>query len=250
MSKLALLLLVAAKTVYPGFSAPVVDQANVVPAVVEQRLDDSLNAYQQASGNQIGVAVVKDTGDQSVEDYANDLFNDHWKLGDEEKDNGVLLLVVMGDRKLKIEVGFGLEDQLTDVESGRIIRDEIAPRMRAGDVGGAVEVGTNAIRRALGDKTVGAAPAPPTTQAPSNDGGGSFAWLGILFVLFVLSSITGGFGRRRRRRWGLGTPIIWGGGFGGGGFGGFGGGGGGGFGGGFGGGGGGGSGGGGASGGW
>jgi uncharacterized protein len=248
MTKLALLLLVAAKTVYPGFSAPVVDAADAVPAVVEQRLDESLLAYQQASGNQIGVAVVEDTGDQSLEDYAHDLFTNEWKLGEKEKDNGVLLLVVMGARQLRIEVGSGLEGELTDIESGRIIRDQIAPRMKQGDVGGAIEVGTNEIRRALGDTSAAAPPVTAAPKQPTGDSGGS-AWMLLVALFFVFSLFGGGFGRRRRRRWGIGGPIIWGGGFGGGfGGGGFGGGG---FGGGgFGGGGGGGSSGGGASGGW
>jgi uncharacterized protein len=241
MTKLALLLLLAAKTVYPGFSAPVVDAADAVPAVVEQRLDDSLLAYQQASGNQIGVAIVEDTGDQSLEDYAFDLFNKEWKLGDEEKDDGVLLLVVMGAHQLRIEVGSGLEGDLTDVESGRIIRDQIAPRMKEGDVGGAIEVGTNEIRRALGDTTAAAPPVTAAPKQPTDDSGGGAWWLFVV-AFFVLSSIGGNFGRRRSRRWGIGGPVIWGGGFGGGGFGGGGGG--------FGGGGGGGSSGGGASGGW
>jgi uncharacterized protein len=234
----------AAKTTYPEFSAPVVDAADVVPAVVEQRLDTSLAAYQQASGNQIGVAVVDTTGDRSIEDYTFDLFNKQWKLGDKEKDNGVLLVIAVKDRKLRIEVGSGLEGDLTDAQSGRIIQTQITPRLKDGDYGGAIEVGTNEIRRALGDTTVGA---PPVTAAPlkqpADDQGGSW-WLFVIAAIFLISAIGGG-GRRRRRRWGLGTPIIWGGGFGGGGFGG-GGGGGGGFGGGFGGG----SSGGGASGGW
>lgn len=237
----------SAKPTYPGFSAPVVDAADVVPAVVEQRLDSELQAYQQASGNQIAIGVVETTGDQSIEDYAFDLFNKHWKVGDKVKDNGVLLLIAVKDRKLRIEVGSGLEGDLTDAESGRIILDQLTPRLKEGDYGGAVEVGANEIRRALGDTSVGA---PPATVAPVSDPpSDGFPILPLVIGGFFLFSLLGAGGRRRRNRWGLGGPIIWGGGFGGGGFGGGFGGGGGGFGG-FGGGGGGGSSGGGASGGW
>jgi uncharacterized protein len=238
---------------FPEFTAPVVDAANVIPGPVESRINASLLDYQQRSGNQIAVAVIDTTGSQSVEDYAFDLFQ-AWGVGTKGEDNGVLLLVAVDDRALRIEVGRGLEGDLTDLQSGRIIREQLQPRLRKGEFGGAVEVGTQEIRRVLGDTQVGA---PPTTDAPATGpgGAGGSPWLFLVPLLFVGLSVAGGATRGRRR---LGAaPIFWGGGFGGGfggggfGGGGFGGGGfGGGGGGGFGGGGGGSSGGGGASGGW
>lgn len=234
-----------AATSFPKFSAPVVDAANVVPAPFEERTNASLLDYQQRSGNQIAVAVIKTTGKQSLEDYSIDLAR-RWGVGTKEKDNGVLLLIAVDDRALRIEVGRGLEGELTDLQSGRIIREQLQPALRKADYGRAVEVGTQEIRRVLGDTKVGA---PPTTEAPAPGGSSGNALWFLLPLAFVVMSAIGGV-RRRGRRFGLGTPIIWGGGFGGGigGGGGFGGGGGGG--GGFGGGGGGGFGGGGASGGW
>ena len=232
---------------FPKFTAPVVDAAGVVPDDAEQRVDAELNDYQSRTGNQIAVAVVKTTGSTALEDYSIDLAR-AWGVGQKGKDNGVLLLIAYDDHKLRIEVGRGLEGQLTDLQSGRIIRDDMTPRLRAGDVGGAIEIGTQDIRRELGDTSVGT-PAPPPPEPEPSRPSFNFGWLFPLafFLLFAL----GGLGRRgRRRRWGWITPIFWGGGwgsgggFGGGGFGGGGGGGG------FGGGGGGGFGGGGASGGW
>ena len=236
----------AAET-FPKFTAPVVDAAGVVPNDVQQRIDAELNDYQQRSGNQIAVAVVKTTGDTSLENYSIDLAR-AWGVGQKGKDSGVLLFIAYADRALRIEVGRGLEGQLTDLQSGRIIRDDMVPRLRAGDVGGAIEVGTQEIRRALGDTKIG----PPPSEAPAPRQSPSFNIGWIFPLLFVLPLLLGGLGRRRgRRRWGWITPIFWGGGFGGGSGGGFGSGGfGGGGGGGFGGGGGGGFGGGGASGGW
>jgi uncharacterized protein len=237
----------AAET-FPKFTAPVVDAAGVVPNDVEQRVDAELNDYQQRSGNQIAVAVVKTTGSTSLENYSIDLAR-AWGVGQKGKDNGVLLFIAYEDHKLRIEVGRGLEGQLTDLQSGRIIRDEMTPRLRAGDVGGAIEVGTQEIRRALGDTQVG----EPPSQAPAEPSRPSFNFGWIFPLFFLLPLVLGGLGGRRRgrrRRWGWATPIFWGGGWGGSGgglgSGGFGGGGGGGFGGG----GGGGFGGGGASGGW
>ncbi|MCU1373792.1 MAG: methanol dehydrogenase [Actinomycetia bacterium] len=236
-----------AKEKIPGFSAPVVDTADVVPAAVEQRVDAELVDFQQRTGRQIAVAVVPTTGSQTIEDYSIDVAND-WGVGSKDKDDGVLLMIAVNDRKLRIEVGSGLEGELTDVESKHIIDDAITPRLKEADYGGAVELGAQELRRALGD-TVSAA--PPVAVSPVRDqpSGGLSIFPFIVGGIFLLSLLGGAGGRRRRNRWGLGGPIIWGGGFGGGGFGGggFGGGGGGG---GFGGGGGGGFSGGGASGGW
>jgi uncharacterized protein len=233
---------------FPAFTGPVVDDADVVPAEVEERVETELLDYQRRSGHQIAVAVIETTGDQSIEDYAYDLFNDGWRLGDEQDDDGVLLVIAVGDRKLRIEVGLGLEGDLTDVESNDIIEDRLVPLLRQGDYGGAVELGEQAIRVALGDDAVAAL--PPVTVPETDDGGDQGSpWALLVPLGFVVLAVLGGANRfgGRGRGFGGGTPIIWGGGFGGGGFGG----GGGGFGGGgFGGGGGGGSGGGGSSGGW
>ena len=228
-----------AKTSVPKFSAPVVDAAGVLEEATEQSLDAELLDYQQRTTNQIAVALVDTTGQTSIEDYTIDLARS-WGVGQKGKDNGVVLLLAIDDHKMRIEVGRGLEGDLTDLESGRIIRDVLRPRLQAGDYAGAVEDGVRAIRFALGDTTV----TPPST-VPNGDGTTTgFPWFLVLVGGVSLLSILGT--RRNRRQWATRGPIIWGGGWGGGfGGGGFGGGGGG-----FGGGGGGGFGGGGASGGW
>lgn len=233
---------------FPGFNAPVVDAAGVVPPEVEEQVNAALNDYQTRSGNQVAVAVVRTTGNRSIEDYGIDLARE-WGVGGKGDDNGVLLLIATEDRKLRIEVGRGLEGTLTDLQSGRIIRERLVPLLRKGDFAGAVSQGTLAIRQELGDTEAGPLPEPP--QGETGSEGGS-PWP-LLFVLPVLGLGLLGGGRRRGRGGfggGFGPPVFWGGGLGGGGFGGGGFGGGGGGGGGFGGGGGGGFGGGGASGGW
>jgi uncharacterized protein len=185
-----------------------------VPDSIERNVDNELNDYQRRSGNQIAVAVVKTTGSKSIEDYSIDLAR-AWGVGQKGKDNGVLVLIAYDDHKLRIEVGRGHEGELTDLQSGRIIREQMTPRLKAGDVGGAIEAGTTAIRHALGD-TLASAPAP--VAPPSTGTGGGFPWPVLVFGLVALSSIGGGFGRRRRR-FGWASPMLFGstfGGFGGG----------------------------------
>lgn len=191
----------------PAFTAPVVDEAHRVPDDVEQSVSAALNDYQRRSGNQVAVAVIGTTGDESLEDYSIDLAR-KWGVGTKEADDGVLLLVALDDRRVRIEVGSGLEGDLTDLESGRIIRERLVPLLAAGDVGGAVQQGTGAIRQALGDDQVGALPPPPEGGDDGGDGSGPG-----LFPLLLLGFVAMSFmGRRGRRGWGGGVPVIWGGG--------------------------------------
>ena len=226
------------------------DFANVIPPAQAQSMEQYLRALNQRTGAQVAVVTVKNIkGYTGPEEYAVDLFS-AWKIGEKGKDNGLLVLLAMKEKKVKIEVGYGLEGAITDGDCGIIIRQVMAPYFRAGRFGDGLMAGVQAL----------AAKIPPGgVKPPHRDSRTTFS--GVLFLAFVLFIAVqfllpgGGFWGRGRsggsrftgRGGGFGGPFI--GGFGGG-FGGFGGGGGGGFGGGFGGFGGGMSGGGGASGGW
>ncbi|MEO7837275.1 MAG: TPM domain-containing protein [Acidimicrobiales bacterium] len=202
---------------FPEFTAPVVDAAGAVPDDVETQVNAALEDYQRRSGNQVAVAVVRTTDRRSLEDYTIDLARE-WGVGTKGEDNGVVLLIAVEDRKLRIEVGRGLEGTLTDLQSGRIIRERLVPLLRKGDVGGAVAQGTAAIRQELGDTEVGQLP-PVAEEEPGSGGGGSVGPLVFLLPMMALGLL--GRGRRRGRfGGGFGTPIFWGGGLGGGGFGG------------------------------
>jgi uncharacterized protein len=122
-----------------------------------------------------------------------------------------LLLIAFEDRSLRIEVGRRLEDELTDLESGRIVREQITPRLRDGDVGGAIQAGTNAIRAALGDTQAGPVEAPQ--EEPQNGIPSGALWI-IPFLLFGGLGIFRRMGRRGGRGWAM-APIFWGGGWGG-----------------------------------
>lgn len=114
------------------------------------RLDADLAAYEARSGNEIGVAVVATTGGTDIADYSRQVFN-HWGVGQAGLDNGALLVVAVDDRRLRLEVGDGLRDQLSDAAAASIVEQEIVPRLRAGDLDGGVEAGVIGARRALGD---------------------------------------------------------------------------------------------------
>lgn len=223
----------------PTFSQPLVDAAGVVPDDAERQVIAELTDYQARSGNQIAVAVVDTTGSQSIEDFSIDLARS-WGVGQKDKDSGVLVVIATGDRKLRIEVGRGLEGQLTDLQAGRIIRERLVPLLERNDITAAVVQGTRAIRTALGDTEVGELPAALAPAEESRTR--SVPWLPMaalagLGVLGLLSRIhRSGRGEGHDGEDGRGEAIVWGaallglGGFGGhGGGGGFGGGGGGGF---------------------
>src|SRR5690606_36201874 len=103
----------------------------------ETALTQKLAAFEQRSSDRIVVATVADLGGEAIEPYANRLFR-HWRLGQAGEDNGVLLLVSRVDRRMRIEVGYGLEGTLTDLHSKLIIENTLTPAFRNGDFAGGI----------------------------------------------------------------------------------------------------------------
>jgi uncharacterized protein len=129
---------------FPPLTGRVVDSANILPQPVSDRLTAKLASLEAKSGIQLVVATVKSLEGDDIEPYANALFR-AWKLGEKQKNNGVLLLVAPNEHKVRIEVGYGLEGTLTDALSKIIITNAIAPRFKAGDFGGGIERGVDDI---------------------------------------------------------------------------------------------------------
>lgn len=221
----------------PEFTAPVVDSIGRVSAEVETQINSELISFQQSGGPQIAVAVIDTTGNATPENYSIDLAR-AWGIGDKEKDNGVLLLIALEDRTLQIEVGSGVEGELTDVTAGRIVDTIMLPRLRANDVDGAVRDGARAVMQVWSGENIVSEPivsSDTSTEAtPQQSIFGIILFFGLI-LMFVTLSVRG-----KRNGGGMLGPFaagtIYGGGFGnhrgggfGGGFGGFGGGGGGGF---------------------
>jgi uncharacterized protein len=230
----------ASAQTFPKLSGRVVDAANLLSPADEAALTGKLEALEQASSRQLVVATVPDLQGYEIEDYGYKLGR-AWGIGQSEANNGSILLVAPAERRVRIEVGYGLEPILTDALSSQIIQNQILPRFKAGDMPGGIVAGTDAVIQQLqappelAEQRALAAAAAQRQQASggSGEGGSIFPLLFWGFILFfVILPMFRGRGRGKRHRRGGFPVVLWGPGFGGGGgggFGGFGGGGGGGF---------------------
>jgi uncharacterized protein len=129
---------------FPALSGRVVDGANIIPVDTRSALTAKLADLEAKSGIQFVVTTVATLDGQEIEPYANQLFR-VWKLGEKQKNNGVLLLVAPKEHRVRIEVGYGLEGTLTDALSKVIIANAITPRFKAGDFGGGIVRGIDDI---------------------------------------------------------------------------------------------------------
>jgi uncharacterized protein len=137
-------LVAALALTFPVLSGRVVDQANIISATTRNATEQKLADLEAKSGIQLVVATVRSLEGQDIEPYANQLFR-FWKLGEKTKNNGVLLLVAPNERRVRIEVGYGLEGTLTDALSKVIISNAIAPRLKAGDFNDGITRGVDDI---------------------------------------------------------------------------------------------------------
>jgi len=228
----------------PELTQPVNDFAHVVDPASARAIEDMIRALQAKTGDVVVVATVQTIepyGD--INEYAVKLFENHGRgIGQKGKDNGLLVLAAMKERRIKIEVGYDLEQFVTDGFSGETSREYIAPDFRAGRYGAGLRAGVERVigRIAQGRGVTLDGVRVPRPAAPARDTAppslSTIFW--IFIAILIISRIAGGGGRRGPRFWGGGPWSGWssgvgpfGGGWGGGGFGG--GGGGGGFGGGF-----------------
>jgi uncharacterized protein len=190
----------------PEYSGPVNDPAGVLGEHNVRRLSARVLDYREQTGAEIGVLIVSTLDNRSIEDFAHDVYND-WGIGRADKDNGVLFLVAIKERKARVEVGYGLEADLTDIECGRLVsRDSpMAEHFRRGDYAGGVSAVLDGIVQAIGGEY---APSRPKVRREDES---RVPWIVIFFIIFVLMSFI-----RRSRRGGrrFGGPFI--GGFGGG----------------------------------
>jgi uncharacterized protein len=197
---------------FPQLTGRVVDNANVLSAATEQRLTEELAQLETQTGRQVVVATVPDLQGYEIEEYGYQLGRT-WQIGRKGEDDGVVFLVAPSERKVRIEVGYGLEPVLTDALSSVILQRSVLPEFKQGRMEQGIVAGAEAIvqQLALPDEqakaNVAQAAARPKRQS---DGGGIplGAIFTMIFIFWILGGVLRGFGGRRGRR-GRGGGSMW-----------------------------------------
>jgi uncharacterized protein len=187
-------LALAQKPVPELWGTRVHDDAKVLKHETVEALEAQLKAYEDSTSNQIAILTVSSLDGETIEEYSLQVA-EKWKLGQQDKDNGVLLLIAVDDHKMRIEVGHGLEGVLTDALCNRIIRNEMAPAFRRADFDGGVTAAITAITKGIGGEYTANDSnglGELSTTARILIGLGIYAFLG-LFAFFGLF-IKGGWG--------------------------------------------------------
>jgi len=219
LSGLLLLSVPAAAQTFPKLTGRVVDQADIIPPAEEANLNIQLEQLEKTTGHQLVVATVSNLEGYDISDYGYRLGRE-WKIGDAEKDDGVVFLIAPNERRMNISVGYGLEPVLTDALSGRIIRDVVTPKFKAGDMPGGIQDGVNAIAQQIQlppeEAAARAAAADKAERDRADDGDiGGLIFIGFIVFFFFILPMLSAFGRRgkrhrRNRPWGSAPIIIWG----------------------------------------
>ncbi len=145
-------------------------------------MESILRQHEKETSNQIVVAIFPSLEQESLEDYVNRLF-EKWGIGQKVNNNGVLLAIFLKERKVRIEVGYGLEGRLTDALSARIIRNEIAPDFRAGRYGAGIQKGVLAIQKAIAGEYK---PAVPQEQPPEQVFSPETIFIAVMIFLYII----------------------------------------------------------------
>jgi uncharacterized protein len=151
----------------PPLVGRVVDQTATLSSGEIDGLQQTIRSFEASKGSQIAVLIVPTTSPETIEQYSIRVA-EAWKIGRKKYDDGVLLVVAKNDRKLRIEVGYGLEGALTDVASKRIIDEVITPNFRRGDFAGGIAQGVSAMMRIIEGEKLPAPPPPPRQQQSSD----------------------------------------------------------------------------------
>lgn len=209
---------------FPELTGRVVDRAEMLSAEAEARLSQMLQAHEQASTEQVVVVTLADLQGYPIEEYGYQLGR-HWGIGQEGEDNGALLIVAKDERKVRIEVGYGLEGRLTDAQSSVIINSVITPAFRQGEFEAGILNGAAAMIQVLGGEPLAAPQGQPVQAGQEKPNAGLVGLLFIIMmaVVFFMGSRGGRGGRGGAAL--LGAALLGGamggrggGGFGGGGF--------------------------------
>ena len=188
----------------PSLTSPIVDNANLISDGVEQNINNQLEELSNSTGIQLAVLTIPTLEGEVLESYSMKVA-ETWKLGSAEKDTGVLLLIALEERSIRIEVGYGLEGVLTDTKCGLIIRNIIAPEFRNGNYqAGIVNAVNNITGLVKGDESL-------VSKKVLNESSGdssAFIFMGIVLLygfIFVMAVVTS---KKRGPRTGTGTRTT------------------------------------------
>ncbi len=164
----------------PELSSRVTDLTQTLSVNEKVALESTLENLEKNKGSQLAILIVNTTAPEAIEDYSMRVV-DKWKLGRKNVDDGVLLLIAMQDKKMRIEVGYGLEGAIPDIAAGRIINEYISPAFRNGEYYSGIVAGVNKIIGLINGEAL---PPPSSSQGKSSDAAGP-----LLFFLIFISSI-------------------------------------------------------------
>ncbi len=198
--------LAAGEVAVPRLAARVTDETATLDAGQRAALEARLAAFEAKKGSQIAVLLVPSTAPEAIEQYSIRVV-DAWKLGRKGVDDGALLLVAKNDRKVRIEVGRGLEGALPDAIAKRIVVEHITPRFKEGDFYGGINAGVERIIKVIEGEAL---PPPPAAQQPAGRFG--FDWIELLIIGLVVGSVVNAVLRPIASR--LGAATLTGGGVG------------------------------------
>jgi uncharacterized protein len=185
--------------VVPRLTGPVVDDARVLSKDTRRELDFTLRRLQESGGPQVNVVTVKSLQGLPIETASIEIA-EAWKVGDLKRDDGVILLISMNDRKIRIEVGQGLEGLLTDLDCRRIIDEQMVPHFRKGQTDFGIMLATKAIVAKVAPAHTKAEFAAMPVREPSSSGEMSVPSLLVIIVIFFIASRMQRRGRYRRFR--------------------------------------------------
>ena len=183
----------------------VTDYTNTLNPADKQRLETKLVAFNDSTSTQIAVVILKSIGNYDINDYGVQLLR-KWGIGQKDKNNGVLVLVAIGDRKMSIQTGYGAEGALPDIVTQDIIQNDLKPHFKQGDYYGGLDAGTNSIIKAMRGEYKAA-----KKQKQSNGGPAGFIVIVIVVVILILvfRNRGGGGGRQIIGRRGGASPFSW-----------------------------------------
>lgn len=183
------------------------DYTGTLSTEQQQQLEQKLVAFNDSTSTQIAIAIIKSAGDYDINEYALELGR-KWGVGKSGKNNGIMMVVALGDRKISIQTGYGLEGVLPDVYAKRIIENEIKPHFKAGDYYKGLDAGTTAI--------IGYTKGEYKNDKPAAKGGGGIPSIFVIIVIIIVIIVVikrgggGGGGHQVIGGRGVADALLWG----------------------------------------